>query len=280
MPRTGRACRAGRAHRTGGPVGATGQQGPARAARDAAGPAGAGGAGRAQRAPPGATGAAGAEGRPREAASRKLDDLAGLPCGPAAAGGHVEIAYDAAGHVALTCVGSGGGGGGGGTVSVHVNELQTGTTGSASDEFVELHNAGTGAAATSAAGRSSIAPQPGTSDTTLATIPTGTTIPAGGFYLLGGSAYAGSHTPNQSFTASIAATGGAVGVRDASGTLVDGAGWGTATNAFVEGTAATAPPTTAPPGSAIERVPDGHDTNDNSADFSVTSSPTPGTSNG
>lgn len=120
----------------------------------------------------------------------------------------------------------------------------------------------------------------GTSDTTLATLPTGTTIAAGGFYLLGGSAYAGSHTPNQSFTASLAATGGAVGVRDASGTLVDGAGWGTATNAIVEGTAATAPPTTAAPGSSIVRVPDGHDTDNNSVDLVVTATPSPGTSNG
>ena len=54
-----------------------------------------------------------------------------------------------------------------------------------------------------------------------------------------------------------------------SGALVDGVGWGTATNALVEGTAAAAPPATAAPGSSLVRLPDGHDTNANAADFTV-----------
>jgi hypothetical protein len=85
---------------------------------------------------------------------------------------------------------------------------------------------------------------------------------------------------NQSFTLALAGTGGAVGIRDSNGTLLDGAGWGTATNALVEGTAAAAPPSTAPPGSSIVRKPDGHDTNSNAADFSVASTATPGVTNG
>ena len=95
----------------------------------------------------------------------------------------------------------------------------------------------------------------GTSDVTLATIPTGTTIAVGAYYLLGGSSYAGAGAADQSFSAALAGTGGAVGVRDSTGTLMDGAGWGTATNALVEGTAAAAPPSTAPPGSSIVRKP-------------------------
>jgi len=157
--------------------------------------------------------------------------------------------------------------------------VQTGTAGSAADEFVELVNAGT-AAADVGGWKVVYRSAAGTTDTTLATIPDGTTIAAAGFYLLGGSAYAGPHAANQSFALAIAATGGAVGVRDSTGALVDGVGWGTATNALVEGVAAAAPPATASPGSSIVRKPDGHDTNDNSADLSVSSTATPGVSNG
>ena len=61
---------------------------------------------------------------------------------------------------------------------------------------------------------------------------------------------------------------------------LDHVGWGTATNAFVEGTVASAPPATASPGSSAARHPDGHDTNDNSADFTVVTPPTPRATNG
>ncbi len=164
----------------------------------------------------------------------------------------------------------GGGGGGGGTSSVRINEIQTATAASASDEFLELVNAGTtevDLGGWKVVYRSAA----GTSDTILAAIPTGTTLAAGAFYLLGGSGYAGAKTPDQSFSTGLAGTGGAVGIRDGSGTLVDGAGWGTATNALVEGTAAAAPPATASPGSSLIRLPDGHDTNSNAADLAVSS---------
>ncbi|OLB90463.1 MAG: hypothetical protein AUI15_24790 [Actinobacteria bacterium 13_2_20CM_2_66_6] len=77
----------------------------------------------------------------------------------------------------------------------------------------------------------------------------------------------------------LAGTAGGVGLRDATAKLVDSAGYGTATNAFVETHTATAPPSTAAPGSSDIRLPDGHDTDDNSADFTVTAAPTPGTPN-
>jgi hypothetical protein len=159
-----------------------------------------------------------------------------------------------------------------------VNELSTGTTGSAADEFVELYNPGSSALDVSGwkvVYRSAA----GTSDTTLATIPAGTTIAAGGFYLLGGSAYAGTAAADQSFSAGLAGTGGGVGIRDTNGTLVDGVGWGTATNALVEGSAAAAPPSTAPPGSSIVRLPDGHDMDTNASDFTITATATPRASN-
>src|SRR4029078_11939501 len=83
-----------------------------------------------------------------------------------------------------------GGGGGGGTTSaaLRVNEVMTGNVGAASDEFVEVFNAGT--TAVDAGGVKVVyRSASGSSDTTLATIPAGTTIAPGAFYLLGGSAY-------------------------------------------------------------------------------------------
>ena len=72
-----------------------------------------------------------------------------------------------------------------------------------------------------------------------------------------------------------------MGLRDAGGNLVDSVGWGSSTaNGLVEGTPAPAPPATAAPGSSDARKPDGNDTNDNSADFTVVSPPTPRATNG
>ena len=45
---------------------------------------------------------------------------------------------------------------------------------------------------------------------------------------------------------------------------------------FVEGTVAAAPPVAPPPGKSSGRHPDGYDTNDNSADFTVVDAPSPG----
>ena len=53
-------------------------------------------------------------------------------------------------------------------------------------------------------------------------------------------------------------------------------GWGTATNTFVQGEPAPAPQA----GQSIARIPDGHDTGDNSADFKLKSAATtPGAAN-
>jgi hypothetical protein len=154
----------------------------------------------------------------------------------------------------------------------------TGMTGAGSNEFVEVVN--TGSAAADISGWKLVyRSAAGTSDVVLATVPDGTVLAAGGFYLFGGSAYAGGPAADQSFSAGLAATGGGVGVRKADGTLVDSVGWGTATNALVEGAVATAPPTTEAPGSSIARLPDGDDTGNNASDFAVDDSPTPKGSN-
>jgi len=239
-----------------GPQGPTGLPG----AVGATGPAG----------PPGVTGPAGPAGPKGDpgGSAGSLDDLAGSRCN---GGGSLKVDYDAAGKVTLTC---------GAAPSppavglVRVNEVQTGTASSAADEFVELSNTG-GTAADIGGWKVVYRSAAGSSDTTLATIPSGTTIAPGGFYLLGGSAYAGGAAADQTFSTGLAATGGGVGIRDATGALVDSVGWGTATNVLVEGSPASAPPATASPGSSIVRMPDGHDTNANATDFTVTATATP-----
>jgi Lamin Tail Domain/Collagen triple helix repeat (20 copies) len=258
-----------------GPSGADGAQGAAgaagaRGATGAAGPAG----------PPGVAGARGFPGPTGPAGPRlgSLDELNGTACHAPGGAGTLSIAYGATDGVAsISCV-IGGGGGGGGSATLTINELMTGITGGAANEFVELYNRGTSAVDLSGyklAYRSAA----GTSDVTLATIPSGTTLAAGGFYLFGGSGYAGSATPDQSFSTGLSATGGGVALRDANGAIVDSVGYGDAVNAFVEGHPTEAPPAAAAPGNSAVRLPDGDDTNDNGADFGVSASPTPKAAN-
>jgi hypothetical protein len=258
-----------------GPTGATGQSGPTGPAGPPGPPGIAGPKG-----DPGAPGAAGPAGPagpqgPAGAGLSALESLNGIGCH---AGGHVgtvALTYDSSGVATITC---GSSSGGGGTSSLRVNELMTGSTGAAANEFVEIVNTGT-AAADIGGFRLAYRSAAGTSDVTLATVPAGTTLAAGGFYLLGGSAYAGTRPPDQSFSTALAATGGGVAISDSAGAIVDSVGYGDAVNAFVESHPAPAPPATAAPGSSAIRLPDGHDTNDNAADFSVSASPTPGSSN-
>ena len=254
-----------------GPAGAAGQPGPTGPA-GAPGPAGIAG----PKGDPGAPGAAGATGPrgPAGAGLSSLESLNGIGCNAGGHAGTVALTYDASGVATITC----GSTGGGGTSALRVNELMTGLTGAAANEFVEVVNAGT-TAADIGGFRLAYRSGAGTSDVTLATIPAGTTLAAGAFYLFGGSAYAGTRAPDQSFSAAIAATAGGVALRDSAGAIVDSVGYGEAVNAFVEGHPASAPPATATPGSSAIRLPDGHDTNDNAADFSVSASPTPGSSN-
>jgi hypothetical protein len=209
-----------------------------------------------------------------------LEGLAGISCGAAGISGSVTVTYDETRRAILTCAasGGGGGGGGGGTAAVRINELSVGTTTSLGDEFVELFNAGSGTADIGGyklVYRSAA----GTADVSLATIPSGTLLASGAFYLLGGSAYAGLATGDQAFTAGLASAGGSVALRNTESAIVDSVGYGTAANAFVEGSAAPAPPVTAPPGSSLSRTPDGHDTNNNVADFAVSATATPRASN-
>src|SRR5438067_2672856 len=243
-----------------GSAGATGSAGP----QGAAGPPGADGA----RGPTGAKGPTGAAG-PAGPPLGSIDELNGTPCHGGA--GTLSISYGSDGAAAISCVT-------GGSAVLRLNEFMTGTTGSAADEFVEIVNVGTAAADLSGY-RLVYRSASGTSDVSLATIPSGTTLAVGGFYLFGGSAYAGTPPPDQSFSTGLASTGGGLALRDASGTIVDSLGYGNAVNAFVRGAPAPAPPAAAPPGNSDVRLPDGHDSGDNSADFTVSTTPTPRSAN-
>ena len=143
-----------------GPIGVAGVTGP----RGATGPDG----------PEGPAGAQGPKGDPG-AGLTSFGQLAGLPCSIAGAAGAIALSFDGAGHATLTCVIPSPPAG---ATVVRVNEIATGTAAAAGDEFVELVNTGTGPADVGGwklVYRSAA----GSSDTTLGTIPAGTTIAAG-----------------------------------------------------------------------------------------------------
>jgi len=251
-----------------GPQGEPGVAGPA----GAAGATGADGAPGSQglQGPVGQQGERGPKGPKGDpGAVDSLDRLNGVACRAGGHDGTVELSYDDSAHAVFTCVQTVG------AASVRVNEVSTGTSASATDEFVEVVNAGV-VGADIGGYRLAYRSGAGTSDVTLATIPPGTTLASGGFYLLGGSGYAGAASANQSFSQGLAASAGGIGLRDGTGALVDSVGYGTATNVFVEAHAAPAAPATAVPGSSDIRLPDGADTDDNGVDFRVTAAPTPG----
>jgi Lamin Tail Domain len=215
--------------------------------------------------PAGPAGPSGPQGEPG-AGLESFDDLVGLECTAGANHGSIEIDYGAGGEAQIRCVVP--------TppaAPIRINEFSTGVEGALTDEYVEIFNPGTGAVDLSGyklVYRSAA----GTSDVNLATIPAGTMLGAGGFMLFGGSGYSG--TADQPFSVSLASGGGGVGIRDATGLLLDSVGWGTATNALVEGSVAAAPTIAAAPGRSDARHPDGQDTNDNAADFAE-GDPTP-----
>jgi hypothetical protein len=96
-------------------------------------------------------------------------------------------------------------------------------------------------------------------------------LAAGGYLVIAGSGYHG--IKDGSLARGLAGGGGAVGLRDASGKLVDSVAYQTLTAAsnFTEKSPAPNPPAL----SSIERLPNGADSDDNSRDFSLTSTPTP-----
>jgi hypothetical protein len=222
--------------------------------------------------PMGPQGPPGPQGEPGPGLA-SFDELAGLPCTAGANTGAIDLAYEAGSGVAtIRCVVPAAP-----PAQVRINEFSTGVEGALTDEFVEIVNAG--ATAVDLSGYKVVyRSAAGTSDVSLGTLPDGTTLAAGAFMLFGGSGYAGAHPADRAFSTSLSSSGGGLGLRDPSGILVDSVAWGTATNAFAEGTVAAAPTIVASPGKSDGRHPDGHDTNDNSVDFTE-GDPTPGAHN-
>ncbi|HEY7954450.1 MAG TPA: lamin tail domain-containing protein [Polyangia bacterium] len=193
--------------------------------------------------------------------------------------GELSLLYDA-GEEAPPDLGGGGGfdfgggavdlaGGGCNLARVVVNEIQTGGT-TGSDEFIELYNPCPNAIDLTGSTVVYRAATSNTDDNTLAK-PT-QSIAGGGYFLIAGMAYSGTAKADVTYTSGgLAATGGAVGLRAPGGALLDSVGWGSANNVFVEKATATNPAA----GHSIARIPNGNDTNDNSADFSEKTSPTP-----
>lgn len=151
--------------------------------------------------------------------------------------------------------------------TLFINELQV-AGGSASDEFVEVYNPG--AACSFSGWKLVYRAATGTSDGVM--FQGSFTLAAGGFAVLGGTGFAGPKAGTLS--GGLAAAGGQVQLRDGADAAKDSMGYGTASGAFVRGSAAPAPPA----GSSIARTPDGASSGDNAADFAVVT-PTPGASN-
>jgi uncharacterized protein YdeI (BOF family) len=155
-----------------------------------------------------------------------------------------------------------------------VAEVVTGGV-SASDEYVEITNAGPSSADLGGCDLAYVTAS-GATVTRKATFP-GPLPLATGQHLLVANA-TGIFGPLADFTYSggLAADGGTIALRRADGTVIDAVGWGTASNSYVEGSVAPAPP----PKSSLERRPGGlagntQDSNDNAADWFVQPDPVP-----
>lgn len=156
-------------------------------------------------------------------------------------------------------------------VSPHlvISQFQAGG-GVADDEFVEIHNTssapvdlnGYRVVYRSASGTNDVGP--------FAQWTTSTVIPAGGFYLIASTNYDGPATPNITYNpatcaCSMGAAGGGLAIKNSSDVIIDSVGWGTATNAFVETAATSAPGNN---NSQARNQNACQDTDNNSNDFS------------
>lgn len=150
-----------------------------------------------------------------------------------------------------------------------ISGFQTGG-GSATDEFIELHNISSSNADLNGY-RVIYRSAAGTNDVPMVDWTTATIIPAGGYYLIATGSYDGSPASNINYntsTVSMSASGGGIAIRNGAlntGVIVDSVGYGTATNAFIETAVTTAPAAN----SGQMRLNNGcQDTDNNSNDFS------------
>ncbi len=155
-----------------------------------------------------------------------------------------------------------------------VAEVVTGGA-SASDEYVEITNAGP-APADLAGMELAYVTSSGSTVTRKATWSQLTLLAHGQHLLVANALGSFAATADATYAGGLAATGGSLVLRPVGGMPVDAVGWGDATNPFVEGAAAPAPPA----GQSIERRPGGSggnvtDTNQNAADWAVLTAPLP-----
>src|SRR6266542_1117035 len=103
-----------------------------------------------------------------------IADLNGLACSSGTVSGTVSVSVTSTGEVTLTCSLP--------APELRVNEVMTGTSGAAANEFVEIVNAGSAPADLSGY-RLVYRSATGTTDVTLATMPSGTSLAAGARYV-------------------------------------------------------------------------------------------------
>lgn len=142
------------------------------------------------------------------------------------------------------------------------------------DEFVELLNA-TGAPVAIGGWKIQGSNSAGT-NSARATVPAGTTLPAGGRYLIANTAasgYSGTATPDATYTTGITDTGG-IQLRTAADVVEDAFGSTAAPAAYREGTGLVLP-TSGSTDQAYARNAAGADTGDNVADFTLSTPSTP-----
>ena len=137
-----------------------------------------------------------------------------------------------------------------------VSEVQTGGA-SASDEFVEVANQG-GSPVDLLGLEVVYATSSGSTVTRKATWATSLVLDPGRRILLANAAGLFAAVADSTYSSGFAATGGAIALRVVGGSAIDAVAWGDATNGFVEGEAAPAPPA----GSSLERSPGGAFGND------------------
>jgi hypothetical protein len=158
-----------------------------------------------------------------------------------------------------------------------INELEsTGSSGSTLDEFVEIFNPTS--CAVSLAGWT-LHSRSGPNTSVAAVVWTGDSssrVAPSGYFVVAGVDFPGTAMAHFSAVgagaASAVGTYGAVGLFDPAATLVDGVGFGQSMGIMIEGTAF---PTSLATGQSLSRIPNGHDTQDNSTDLQIRA-PSPG----
>jgi hypothetical protein len=171
-----------------------------------------------------------------------------------------------------------------------VNELMSADSMTASDEFVEIYNPCqmdidlTWWRLVYRPGNSTATIDPANDTNILVDGANGqwkgVTIPAGGYLVYGGASFP-VNMRDGTISNGLAGATGAVAIRDPFGFVVDSVCYGACNvaNAFIETMPAPAPPIVAPPGNSISRLPNGTDTNNNSADWKASMMITPKAAN-